>query len=68
MNDLTVSKDKYGNLWVRRGEEDAVVWYSYGRVYTVVNGEESEPRPEDCRRVAEAFLALEKHFEKQAAQ
>ena len=63
---LQVSKDKYGNLWVRRGEEDAVAWYSYGRVYTVVNGAESEPRPEDCRRIADAFLALAKHYEESA--
>jgi len=60
--DLIVDKDQYGNLWVKQDEEVVLVWYSYGRVYTVVNGEESTPQPEDAGVIARAFLAIENYL------
>lgn len=55
---LEVERDKCGSLRVKAGEETVIVWYSYGRVYTVVNGAEHDPRPEDARLIARAFNAI----------
>ena len=68
VGDLSVSKDKYGNLWARRGEENVAVWYSYGRVYTVLNREEMNPTPEDAQTISLAFLAIAEYLEAEATQ
>jgi hypothetical protein len=68
MSEMIVVKDRFGNLLVKRGEQDVLIWYSYGRVYTVTNGEESCPTPADCCLVASAFIALATYFEKEATQ
>ena len=62
---LTVKPDEYGNLWVYDGKNPVIVWYSYGRVYTIANAEEEDPRPRQAKDIAQGFLAIASYLESQ---
>lgn len=67
---MTVREDEHGNLWVERAPfEIVVVWYSYGRVYTVIDGEQTDPFPTaaEAELISQAFAAISEYLAKKVS-